>query len=108
MALWDQKCVPINSGTPPLTDRTIHTLLLEIPKWSLKGNTILREFLFNDFREAIDFVNSAVNIINEQDHHPDIYVSYNKVQLIFTTHRIKSLSLNDFIVAAKIDRMIGH
>jgi 4a-hydroxytetrahydrobiopterin dehydratase len=41
----------------------------------------------------------------EQDHHPDILISYNKVQLIFTTHRINGLSLNDFIAAAKIDRI---
>jgi 4a-hydroxytetrahydrobiopterin dehydratase len=66
--------------------------------------TIGREFRFRDFRQAMDFVNSIAAIANEQDHHPDIFISYNKVQLTLSTHKIGGLSLNDFIMAAKIDR----
>jgi 4a-hydroxytetrahydrobiopterin dehydratase len=56
-----------------------------------------------DFRQAMDFVNSVAAIANEQDHHPDVFISYNKVQFTLSTHKIGGLSLNDFIVAAKID-----
>jgi 4a-hydroxytetrahydrobiopterin dehydratase len=51
----------------------------------------------------MNFVNSVAAIANEQDHHPDIVISYNKVQLTFSTHKIGGLSLNDFIVAARVD-----
>ncbi len=68
-----------------------------------RDTEIKREFRFKDFRQAMEFVNSVAAIANEQDHHPDIFISYNKVQLTLSTHKIGGLSLNDFIVAAKID-----
>lgn len=76
----------------------------EIPQWSLGDREIIREFRFKDFREAMQFINSVATIVNEQDHHPDILISYNKVRLTFSTHKIGGLSMNDFIVAAKIDQ----
>jgi 4a-hydroxytetrahydrobiopterin dehydratase len=51
-------------------------------------------------------VNNVASIANEQDHHPDIFISYNKVRLLLSTHKIEGLSLNDFIMAAKIDLLM--
>jgi 4a-hydroxytetrahydrobiopterin dehydratase len=105
MKLAEQTCMPIKAGEPPLTDQEAGDLLHEVPLWSLQGTAIVREFRFKDFRQAMGFVNKVAEVANEQDHHPDILVSYNKVRLTFTTHKINGLSLNDFISAAKIDNL---
>ncbi len=103
MKLALQTSQPITKNTPPLSRQDVVLLLREIPEWSLGERTIGREFLFKDFRTAMDFVNSVAQIANKQDHHPDVFISYNKVQLTLSTHKIGGLTLNDFIVAAKID-----
>jgi 4a-hydroxytetrahydrobiopterin dehydratase len=103
MKLAEQTCMPIKAGDPPLTAQEAEDLISLLPKWSRKEKTITREFRFKDFQQAMDFVNKAADVANDQDHHPDILISYNTVLLTFTTHTIKGLSLNDFISAAKID-----
>ncbi len=107
MKLAEQKCEPIQSGTSPLSDKEAEALLLQIPSWSLGDNDILRDFKFKDFRQAMVFVNRVADIANEQDHHPDILISYNKVRITLSTHKIGGLSMNDFILAARIDLAAG-
>ena len=92
---------------PPLTQEEARTLLSEIPQWSLKDNSIERTFQFKDFKEAIDFVNKVAETANKEDHHPDIHIYYNKVRIELSTHKIKGLSKNDFILAAKINALAG-
>jgi len=103
MKLADKACKPIQPDTAPLSHEETEELLREIPQWSLSGKSIQRESRFKDFRQAMNFVNNVASIANDQDHHPDIFISYNKVRLILLTHKIGGLSLNDFILAAKID-----
>jgi len=79
------------------------TLAEEIPQWTIKDTAIEREWRFKGFQEAIVFVNKAAEIAIDQDHHPDILISYNRVRLTFSTHKIGGLSRNDFISAARID-----
>ncbi len=105
MNLAEQKCKPIVAGEKPLANKEASDLLLHFPGWTRTENLIEREFRFKDFRNAMTFVNEVAGIANDEDHHPDIYISYNKVLLELSTHKIGGLSLNDFIVAAKIDRM---
>ena len=62
--------------------------------------------MFKNFVEAMAFINKVADIAEEERHHPDIHISYNKVQLTLTTHAIHGLSENDFILAAKIDSLI--
>jgi 4a-hydroxytetrahydrobiopterin dehydratase len=112
MKLAEQKCEPIKTGTPPLFRKEVEALLPQIPAWSRVEKELAREFKFKDFRQAMDFVNLVAGIANEQDHHPDILISYNKVRVTLSTHKIGGLSMNDFIVAAKInliaDRQTGE
>jgi 4a-hydroxytetrahydrobiopterin dehydratase len=108
MKLAEQTCMPIKAGDPPLTLQEVEDLMSLLPNWSLKEKTISRELRFKDFRQAMDFVNKAAEVANDQDHHPDILVSYNTVLLTFTTHKIKGLSMNDFIAAAKIDLLVDQ
>jgi 4a-hydroxytetrahydrobiopterin dehydratase len=103
MKLIEQTCKPILAATLPLTGSEAKPLSNEVPEWTLGEKELIREFRFRDFHEAMDFVNAAAGIANDQDHHPDIAISYNKVRLTLSTHKIGGLSLNDFIVAAKVD-----
>jgi 4a-hydroxytetrahydrobiopterin dehydratase len=100
--LEEQSAKPVAKGTAPLSQKEAEELMRDIPQWSLADKEIRREFRFKDFRQAMDFVNRVAALANEQDHHPDIFISYNKVQLTISTHKIGGLSLNDFIVAARV------
>jgi len=106
MKLSEQSCRPVKAGDPALSSKEVKDQMSEIPQWSLADNSLQREFRFMDFRKAIEFVDAVAGVANEQDHHPDISISYNKVRLTLTTHKINGLSLNDFIVAAKIDLLV--
>jgi 4a-hydroxytetrahydrobiopterin dehydratase len=101
--LSDLKCVKIEKGTPPLSADEARDKWNEISDWTLSDDKISRIFQFPDFRGSIQFVNKVAALANQEDHHPDIRISYNKVTLDLSTHRIGGLSLNDFILAAKIN-----
>lgn len=79
----------------------------EIKEWKvIDGKKIRREFKFKDFKEALAFVNKIGEIAEEEGHHPDIELGYGRVAVNLSTHAIGGLSTNDFIVAAKIDRLL--
>ncbi len=104
MKLAEQTCRPIPAGAAPLSRGEAAELAPQIPSWSLADREIKREFRFKDFRQVMLFTNQIAKIVDEQDHHPDLFISYNKVVISFSTHKIGGLSMNDFIMAAKIDR----
>lgn len=110
--LTGRKCVPCEAGTPPLGKARIDELLGLVPAWSLlrfddgteNHYFIEREFSFKDFEQALAFANAVGEIAEAESHHPDIFIhSWNKVRIDLSTHAIKGLSENDFILAAKID-----
>jgi 4a-hydroxytetrahydrobiopterin dehydratase len=103
MKLQEQKCVPCHGGMPPLSHEDAMALHGEITEWILRDTAIERTFTFKDFKEAIDFVNKVAQIAEQENHHPDIHIYYNKVRIELSTHKIKGLSENDFILAAKIN-----
>lgn len=105
MALSDEKCERCRVGGTPLPAREASELAPSVPQWTLSEKQIEREFKLKDFRQAMAFVNRVADAANEQDHHPDIHISYNRVRLTLSTHKIGGLSRNDFILAAKIDRV---
>lgn len=108
MNLIDKHCVPCEGGTPPLPDEKENELLKQVQEWLLLRDgihKIRKQFKFKNFKEAIGFVNKVAEIAESEGHHPDIYVFYNKVQLDLFTHAVSGLSENDFILAAKIDKI---
>jgi len=105
MNLLKQKCVPCEGGMPPLTQEQAVKHLEQIPSWKLVLNTLEKKFTFKNFKEAMVFINIVADIAENEGHHPDIFISYNKITLTLTTHAIKGLSVNDFIVAAKINAL---
>lgn len=106
MNLSKQKCVACEVGAIPLTEAEAQSQMVHLKEWKLEGaRRIFKLFTFRDFVAAMEFVNAVAKIAEEQGHHPDFEISYNKVTISLTTHNIKGLSLNDFIVAAKIDTL---
>ena len=101
------KCRSCEGGIPPLTEKEYAPYLHQLESWAITENTIIvREFKFKDFDEALRFVNKAGDIAEAEGHHPDILIhGWNKVKISLYTHIIGGLSVNDFIVAAKIDKI---
>lgn len=98
-------CVPCEGGVDPLNPQEVSTYLslLKSPWKVEEGKKIERMFKFKDFKEAMAFVNEVADIAEEQGHHPEMEISYNKVEIELTTHAIGGLSVNDFILASKIE-----
>ena len=101
------KCVVCEGGIPPLTPEKISEYKSQVNQgWQVTENKkIRRDFAFKDFKEAMAFVNKVAELAESEGHHPDIYIFYNKVALELSTHAIGGLSDNDFILAAKIDKI---
>jgi 4a-hydroxytetrahydrobiopterin dehydratase len=105
MSLAEQKCVPCEGGVEPLSVEDAQKLLAQVPGWKLEKGAIRKEYTFADFREAIAFVNKVADIAESEGHHPDIMIWYRIVTLVLTTHAIGGLSINDFVLASKIDTL---
>lgn len=105
--LTSQKCVPCEGGTDPLTVEEIWEVHSNVPTWEVIGKHIRHSFKFTNFAKALVFVNKVGEIAEEEGHHPDIKLGWGYVHIELTTHAIDGLSLNDFIVAAKIDKILG-
>jgi 4a-hydroxytetrahydrobiopterin dehydratase len=103
--LTELTCSRIDKSVPPMPLSEAKKLLNEVPGWAMDGPTLVQEFAFKDFIQAMQFVNKVADLANIEDHHPDIRISYNKVRLDLSTHKIGGLSMNDFILAAKIGRI---
>jgi len=110
MNLADKKCIACQGGEPTATDTEIEKYLSELNAgWRVvkKGTKkIVKTFEFKNFKEAISFVNKVADVAESEDHHPDIFIhAYKKVRLELSTHKIGGLHQNDFILAAKIDKL---
>jgi 4a-hydroxytetrahydrobiopterin dehydratase len=79
--------------------------LKKIPEWELEKKHIERTFEFDDFADAIDFVNAVAEVAEEEEHHPDIDIRYNKVRLLLSTHSKGGLTELDFALAERIDTL---
>ena len=89
-----------------LNNQDIKDWLKKLPEWDLDKKQIERVFEFDDFTLAMDFVNSVAEIAEEDDHHPEIDIRYNKVRVALSTHAEGGLTDLDFEVAEKIDTLV--
>ncbi len=106
MSLADQTCVPCKGGVPALKGAALAKLNAEIPDWQVvEEHHLHKVFRFSDFQKALDFVNRAGAIAEEQGHHPDILLAWGKAEVTIYTHKINGLTESDFVLAAKIDRV---
>ena len=107
--LTEKKCEPCEGGVPPLEPSAAQELLQALhADWSISadGKWIRRSFEFTNIHRTMSFVNAVAWIANSEGHHPDLEVSYRNCVVNYTTHAIDGLSENDFICAAKIDRLM--
>ncbi|MFL6583169.1 MAG: 4a-hydroxytetrahydrobiopterin dehydratase [Chthoniobacterales bacterium] len=77
----------------------------KIPEWELEKKHIERTFEFDDFSEAIDFIDGVAEVAEDEEHHPDIDIRYNKVRLVLSTHSKGGITDLDFALAERIDTL---
>lgn len=106
--LLQQRCVPQATGSPALTVDEIATLISAVPAWQMLDTpqAIECEFKFKNYYATLAFVNAVAWIAHQQDHHPEMTVSYNRCRVRYRTHSVGGLSRNDFICAAMIDALL--
>ena len=104
--LSKQQCKPCTAGTPPLSQNQIDVLMKQLEGWEQHDQVISKTVTFNNFHQAMSFVNAVAWVSNQEDHHPELAVSYNKCKVEYTTHSVNGLSENDFICAAKVDALL--
>jgi 4a-hydroxytetrahydrobiopterin dehydratase len=105
--LSDQKCEACEGGLLPLEAAVVERYSAQTPGWIVsEDNTyIIRKYTFKGFYAVMSFINAVAYIAQQQGHHPDIEFGYNYCNITFSTHAIKGLSINDFICAAKINKL---
>lgn len=107
--LTEKHCVPCEGGVPPLGVEKVRGLLANLHEdWELvdDGKAIRRQYRFKNYYQTIAFVNALAWIAHREDHHPDLAVGYNRCTVEYSTHAIGGLTENDFICAAKVDRLV--
>jgi 4a-hydroxytetrahydrobiopterin dehydratase len=105
MDLSKKKRVSCEGGMPPMPNFLVKKYLKQVKNWKIKNKKLYKEFKFKDFKSALKFVNQVSKIAEKEQHHPDIYFTWGKCNIELYTHAVKGLSENDFILAAKIDKI---
>jgi len=105
-ALSSRHCEPCRGGVPPMKAEEIAPLMGELEGWEVVAHHHLtKRYAFDDFAGALAFVNLIGQLADEEGHHPDLYLAWGKVGVEIWTHKIDGLTLSDFVMAAKIDRL---
>ena len=106
--LKDQSCEEIVKGSKPLIIPTIEGYMNTIPGWevALSYMTLDKTFKFKNYHQTVSFVNAVTWIAHKEDHHPEICFGYNECKIKLTTHAVKGVTKNDFILAAKINALL--
>jgi 4a-hydroxytetrahydrobiopterin dehydratase len=107
MDLSKKKCIPCEGGIPPLTEKEVSDFKKQISSdWKVIDNSkISKEFMFVNYRHTIDFVNKVAEIAESEGHHPVLHIFFGRAVVELWTHSVNGLSENDFILAAKIDKL---
>jgi 4a-hydroxytetrahydrobiopterin dehydratase len=104
--LASEHCETCAKGTPPLSDQEAAGLAADVPGWEREGNQRLRRvFEFPNFRDAFGFVARAALVAEAEFHHPDIELGWGRAAFELTTHAASGLTRNDFVMAAKLDKL---
>lgn len=103
--LAGRRCRACEGGVVPLTETEVGQLLKQLEGWDCIDGRIVKTFTFKDYYQTMAFVNATAWVSHREDHHPDISVGYNRCRVEYVTHAINGLSENDFICAAKLDKL---
>ena len=107
MELKNQKCQACSGNTPKFDEKQISDNLSKLNSWSVNDEQkmIYKKFNFKTFKQALNFTNKVGEIADLEGHHPDISLGWGYSLVMLHTHAIQGLSINDFIMAAKIDEI---
>jgi 4a-hydroxytetrahydrobiopterin dehydratase len=104
--LASKHCVPCRGGVPPLKGEALRPFMEQLPFWKVVDeHHLAKTFLFPDFMTALEFANEIGQVAEQEGHHPDLCVSWGKLDVQIYTHKIQGLTESDFILAAKIDQL---
>ena len=108
-SLAEMKCVPCQGGEPTVTEEEMAELKPKVPDWQVVEQDgvkcLERVFAFKNFAQALAFTNRVGEIAEEEGHHPVLVTGWGKVTVTWWTHEIDGLHRNDFVMAAKTDRL---
>jgi 4a-hydroxytetrahydrobiopterin dehydratase len=100
-------CIPCKGGVPPLKGAELQDLERQLTGWRvIDEHHLLKSYTFPDFVKALAFVNRIGDVAEQQGHHPDIHLTWGRVDVQIWTHKIDGLTESDFILAAKIDKLL--
>ena len=107
VSLAEKSCTPCRGGIPPLTGQEAAVYQAQAPDWALldQASRIERTYRFKNFSQAFGFVERAAALAEAEGHHPDIGFGWGYARVSLQTKKIKGLHENDFIMAAKLDRI---
>ena len=107
--LYQEKCVACRRDSPSVTDGEIQELHPTVSDWSLMNDSgvpkLDRVFSFSNFQQALTFTNTIGELAEAEGHHPKLVTEWGRVEVTWWTHKIRNLHRNDFIMAAKTDRL---
>ena len=107
--LADRQCIPCRGGVPPLDAEAMRPLLAQVQDWTaVENHHLVKRYRLDDFAQALALVNRIGAVAEEQNHHPDIYLAWGSVEVRIWTHAINGLTENDFVFAAKCDRIFAE
>lgn len=103
-----KECIPCKGGVPPLRGAELKKYLDQLSGWkAVEEHHLRKECAFPDFASALAFVNRVGELAEQQGHHPDIFLTWGKAAIEIYTHKINGLTESDFILAAKIDKILA-
>ena len=110
--LAEKKCIPCEGGIPSFDIKEIHKYLKMIDGWEVKNEEkeeyyLIKDFKFNNFLDSKIFINKVGEIAEKEGHHPDIMFGWGYAKIKIYTHSIKGLHESDFVLAAKVDKIIS-
>jgi 4a-hydroxytetrahydrobiopterin dehydratase len=105
-----QHCQPRKGKEHAIAAADLPALLQQVPGWQLSedGRAIVKDFRFADFHHTLGFINAVGFMANHEDHHPDLDAGYGHCRLLWSTHDVGGLSLNDFICAARVEALLAR
>lgn len=107
MTLADKTCQPCRGGVPPLTREQIEPLLAQVSGWQVVDDMKIQKLVkTDDFVQSLEKANAIGKLAEEQGHHPDLLVRWGELGIEIWTHKVNGLTEADFVLAAKIDRLL--
>ena len=104
-SLGARRCAPLNASQR-MESSEVQAQCALLPRWAERDGMLVASFEFPDWLTTLAFVNALGWIAHEQDHHPDLLISYSRCEVRWATHSAGGITLNDFICAARVDALV--